>query len=125
MEAIGVPWFIVVRHLGPPLFLLAVGGALLVWRRPARPGPVWAALVVNLLAAALPFLWIAVQLLTGRGEATVVGLVMTLLQPGVVVVAWLLLLWAAVSRSGPGRTAPDGAGAADSGDAKRAAENVG
>ena len=57
MEAIGVPWFIVVRYLGPPLFLLVVGGALLLWRRPARPGLAWAALAVNLFAAALPFLW--------------------------------------------------------------------
>ena len=42
MEAIGVPWFIVVRYLGPPLFLLVAGGALLLWRRPARPGWAWA-----------------------------------------------------------------------------------
>lgn len=98
MEAIGVPWFIAVRHLGPPLFLLSVGGVLLVWRRPSRPGLVWAALVVNLVAAALPFLWVGAQALTDQVERTVYGLVMTLLQPMVVTVAWLLLLTAAIDR---------------------------
>lgn len=98
MEAIGVPWFIVVRYLGPPILLLAAGGALLVWRRPARRGLAWAALVTNLVAAALPFLWIGAQLLTGRAESTVLGLVMTLLQPLVVAVAWLLMLTALVHR---------------------------
>lgn len=96
MEAFGVPWFIAVRYLGPPLFLLVVGGALLLWRRPRRTGLAWVALTVNLLAAALPFLWIGVQVLSGRGDLTVIGLVMTLLQPGLTVVAWLLLLWALV-----------------------------
>ena len=105
MEAIGVPWFIVVRHLGPPLFLLVVGGALLVWRRPARARLAWAALTVNLLGAALPFLWIGTQILTGEGDLTVIGLVMTLLQPGVVIVAWLLLLLALV---GPSRNEATG-----------------
>ncbi len=106
MEAIGVPWFIVVRYLGPPLFLLVVGGALLMWRRPARLGLAWAALSVNLLAAALPFLWIGVQILTGQAELTVIGLVMTLLQPGVTVLAWLLLLLALVARPRSGSDAP-------------------
>ncbi|MFE9246213.1 hypothetical protein [Nocardiopsis sp. NPDC006938] len=124
MEAIGVPWFIVVRYLGPPLFLLVVGGALLVWRRPERAGLVWAALAVNLLAAALPFLWIGVQLLTGQGDLTVIGLVMTLLQPGTVVVAWLLLLLALVARPRAGSTAVTTANAG-SGAMERAPENVG
>lgn len=97
MEAIGVPWFIAVRYLGPPLFLLAAGGALVLRRRPARPGLVWAALLVNLLAAALPFLWIGVQVLTGRADQTVHGLVMTLAQPAVAVAAWGLLLAAVVA----------------------------
>ena len=96
METFGVPWFITVRHLGPPLFLLAVGGALLLWRRPRRTALAWAALTVNFLAASLPFLWIGVQVVTGRGDLTVIGLVMTLLQPTLTLVAWLLLLWALV-----------------------------
>jgi hypothetical protein len=98
MEFIGVPWFIAVRHLAPPLFLLAVGGALVLWRPPRRRGLVWAALVVNLVAAALPYGWIALQILTDQAERTVYGLVMTLLQPGVVVVAWLLLLAAVLAQ---------------------------
>ncbi len=124
MEAIGIPWFIMVRHLGPPLFLLVVGGALLVWRRPARAGLVWAALTVNLVAAALPFLWIGVQILTGRGDLTVIGLVMTLLQPGTVVVAWLLLLLALVGRPGAGGSAVV-RGNGGSRAAERAPQNVG
>jgi hypothetical protein len=98
MEFIGVPWFIAVRHLAPPLFLLTAGGALMLWRPPRRRGLVWAALVVNLVAAALPYGWIALQILTGQAERTVYGLVMTLLQPGVVVVAWLLLLAAVLAQ---------------------------
>ncbi|CAL9585211.1 hypothetical protein SUDANB121_05142 [Nocardiopsis dassonvillei] len=96
MEAIGVPWFMAVRLLGPPVFLLVVGGALLLWRRPGRSGLVWAALAVNLLAAALPFLWIGAQAITDQAERTVYGLVMTLLQPSVSLAAWGLLLWAAL-----------------------------
>lgn len=96
MEALAVPWFILVRYLGPPLFLLMVGGALLLWRPPHRRGLAWAALGTNLLAAALPFLWIAVQRATDAGDLTVIGLVMTFLQPGLVVLAWLVLLWALV-----------------------------
>ncbi|PDP87760.1 hypothetical protein CQJ94_10370 [Glycomyces fuscus] len=126
MEAFGVPWFIAVRYLGPPLFLLVAGGALVVWRRPARPGLVWAALVVNLLAAALPFLWIGVQLSTGRADQTVHGLVMTLAQPAVATAAWGLLLAAAVARA-PGAARPRGSRtrAEDGGEAERAPENVG
>lgn len=128
MEAFGVPWFIAVRYLGPPLFLLAVGGALVVWRRPARSGLVWAALVVNLLAAALPFLWIGVQLLTGRADQTVHGLVMTLVQPAVATAAWGLLL-AAVVAPAPGTVRPRGVRSrtrtGDGGEAERTPENVG
>lgn len=125
METFGVPWFIAVRHLGPPLFLLGVGGALLLWRRPRRTGLAWAALAVNLLAASLPFLWIWTQVLTGRGDLTVIGLVMTLLQPGLTVVAWLLLLWALVlpSREAGGRSGPSVA--ERSGKARYTPENVG
>lgn len=133
METIGVPWFIVVRYLGPPLFLLVAGGALLLWRRPARPGLAWAALVVNLFAAALPFLWIGVQILTGQADLTVIGLVMTLLQPGVVVLAWLLLLLALVSQPQVEAVVPRGRkhdgvsedGDGDSGGRERAPQNVG
>ncbi|WP_017545113.1 hypothetical protein [Nocardiopsis prasina] len=125
MEAIGVPWFIVVRYLGPPLFLLVVGGALLVWRRPARAWMVWSALAVNLVAAMLPFLWIGVQILTGEGDLTVVGLVMTLLQPGTVVVAWLLLLLALVTQPGAGATVPGVPGNEGAHEAERVAQNVG
>lgn len=112
MESIGVPWFIVVRYLGPPLFLVLAGGALLWWRRPPRAVMAWTALVVNLFAAALPFLWIGVQSLTGQGDLTVIGLVMTLLQPAVVVIAWSLLLLAFVGgpreRSVASETMEDG-----------------
>ncbi|GAA3986859.1 hypothetical protein FOF52_09710 [Thermobifida alba] len=97
MESLGVPWFVLVRHLGPPLVLLAVGGALVRWRRPARAGLVVAALCVNLLAAALPFLWIALQAATGLGTGSAAGLVMTGLQPLVSFAAWMLLLGAAVA----------------------------
>jgi hypothetical protein len=126
MEAFGVPWFIAVRHLGPPLFLLAAGGALVVWRRPARPGLVWAALAVNLLAAALPFLWIGAQILTDRAGQTVHGLVMTLAQPAVATAAWGLLLAAVLA---PGAARPGGGRsrvrAGGGGEAERTHENVG
>ncbi|WP_017589724.1 hypothetical protein [Nocardiopsis ganjiahuensis] len=125
MEAIGVPWFIVVRHLGPPLFLFVAGGALLLWRRPARPGLAWVALAVNLFAAALPFLWIGVQILTGQAELTVVGLVMTLLQPGVAAVAWLLLLLALVAQPRVGTGGPGARGDQETEEAERAPQNVG
>ncbi|WP_431869382.1 hypothetical protein [Nocardiopsis eucommiae] len=125
MEAIGVPWFIVVRHLGPPLFLLLAGGALLVWRRPARAWLVWAGLAVNLVAAALPFLWIGVQILTGRGDLTVIGLVMTLLQPATEVLAWLLLLLALVSQPRAGAVSPVASGNEGTHGAERAPQNVG
>ncbi|MFY7069118.1 hypothetical protein ACOQFV_24955 [Nocardiopsis changdeensis] len=122
MEALGVPWFMSVRLLGPPLLLLVVGGALLLWRRPGRSKAVWAALAVNLLAAALPFLWIGVQAVTDQAERTVYGLVMTLLQPSVSLVAWGLLLWAAVF---PAR-APDGAAAArEGGRPEHESQNIG
>ncbi|MEY9211059.1 hypothetical protein NI17_012225 [Thermobifida halotolerans] len=98
MEFLGVPWFVLVRHLGPPLVLLGVGAALVRWRRPARTGLVVAALCVNLLAAALPFLWIAFQAATGLANRSAAGLVMTGLQPLVFFTAWMLLLVAAVAR---------------------------
>ena len=125
METFGAPWFVAVRHLGPPLFLLVVGGALLLWRRPRRSGLAWAALAVNLLAASSPFLWIWVQVLTGRGDLTVIGLVMTLLQPGLTVLAWLLLLWALVrpTRTPGGEHSPNVA--EHSGETRSTPENVG
>ncbi|GAB2515750.1 hypothetical protein [Nocardiopsis aegyptia] len=134
MEFIGVPWFVAVRQLAPPLFLLAVGCALMAWRPPRRRGLVWAALVANLVAAALPYGWIGLQILTDQAERTVFGLVMTLLQPGVVVVAWLLLLAAVLPRPEASPAAPEHAPAVDAvagrtgdggGEAGRAAENIG
>ncbi|MFL1381848.1 MULTISPECIES: hypothetical protein [unclassified Nocardiopsis] len=122
MEALGVPWFIAVRLLGPPVFLLVAGGALLLWRRPPRPGPIWAALAVNLLAAALPFLWIGVQVVVDQAERTVYGLVMTLVQPSVSLVAWGLLLWAAVF---PGRAPVGAAAVEEDGLPEHAPQNVG
>lgn len=111
METLAVPWFVLVRYLGPPLFLLVVGGALLLWHPPRRRGLAWTALGANLLAAALPFLWIAVQRATDAGDLTVIGLIMTFLQPGLVVLAWLVLLWALVDPRSRERhtqgTAPD------------------
>ncbi len=61
----------------------------------------WAALTVNLMAAALPFAWVLVQALTGHTSETVVGLIMTLLQPAVGIAAWLLLLAALPRRGAP------------------------
>ncbi|WP_159943691.1 MULTISPECIES: hypothetical protein [unclassified Nocardiopsis] len=128
MEAFGVPWFVAVRQLGPPLLLLVVGGALLAWRRPGRPGLVWAALGTNLAAAALPYLWIGLQILTDQAERTVYGLVMTLFQPLVATVAWMLLLAAALTRpAAPGARAGRSAAerTADRGEAERTPENIG
>ena len=96
MEALAVPWHVSARLLGPPVLLFTIGGALLLRRRPERSGLIWAALAVNLSAAALPFLWIGLQTITDQAERTVHGLVMTLLQPSVALAAWGLLLWAAV-----------------------------
>lgn len=123
MEAIGVPWFIAVRHLGPALFLLVAGGALVAWRRPPRRGLVWAALATNLCAAALPLLWIGAQVLTGRAGQSVHGLVMTLVQPLVTTAAWALLLVAVMAREPRrlGRGTPEGAGRK----AARIPENIG
>lgn len=98
MESLGVPWFVLVRQLGPPLVLLVVGVALLGWRRPARRALIAAALATNLLAAALPFGWLALQRAAGVGTDSAAGLVVLLLQPLVTCVAWLLLLVAAVAR---------------------------
>ncbi|TDQ43601.1 hypothetical protein [Actinorugispora endophytica] len=98
MESLGVPWFVLVRQIGPPLVLLAVGAVLVWWRRPARTGLVVAALGVNLLAAALPFLWIGLQVGAGIGTQTAAGLVVLLLQPLVAFTAWILLLVAVLAR---------------------------
>lgn len=122
MEALAVPWFVLVRYMGPPFFLLVVGGALLLWRPPHHRGLAWAALGTNLLAAALPFLWIAVQRATDAGDLTVIGLVMTFLQPGLVVLAWLVLLWALV---GPRSREQHTPGAALDQREDRVTENVG
>ncbi|WP_193789928.1 hypothetical protein [Streptomonospora alba] len=107
MEFIGVPLVTLIRSLGPPLVVLAVGAVLLVRRRPVRARLMWAALSVQLAAAALPFAWLLLQAGTGLGGRTVVGLAMILIQPGVEALAWLLALGAVVA-SAPRRGA-DGA----------------
>lgn len=122
VEALAVPWFVLVRYLGPPLFLLVVGGALLLWRPPRRRVLAWTALGTNLLAAALPFLWITVQRATDAGDLTAIGLVMTFLQPGLVVLAWLALLWALVDPRSREQRSP---GAAPGQGEDRVTENVG
>ncbi|WP_017593706.1 hypothetical protein [Nocardiopsis potens] len=96
MEFIDVPWVAVVRAVGPAAVLFAVGAVLLVRRRPARRGLVWAALAVQLAAAALPFGWLLAQAGAGIGGRTEVGLAMILVQPGLEAAAWALLLVAAV-----------------------------
>ncbi|GLU49462.1 hypothetical protein [Nocardiopsis ansamitocini] len=112
MESLGVPWFVLVRQLGPPAVLLVVGIGLTLWRRPARGGLVTVALVVNLLAAALPFVWILLQVGADLGTQTWAGLVTLLVQPLVTFTAWMLLLIAVLSapprtKAGP---APQGEG---------------
>lgn len=130
MDFLGVPWFIAVRHLGPPLAVLAVGAVLILRGRPPRAGLLWAALATHLAAAALPFLWRWLQVATGYLGETHIGLVMTLLQPGVESAAWVLVLWAVLAQrpraprghrpEGPGREgAPRSARPAD-GPASRA-----
>lgn len=77
--------------------LLAVGGLLVWWRRPARPGLIVTALCVNVGAAALPFGWIVLQVATGLASHSTAGFVMTVGQPLVSFTAWVLLLVAAVA----------------------------
>jgi len=92
-----VPLVPFIRSLGPPLVVLAVGAVLLVRRRPVRARLMWAALAVQLAAAAMPYAWLAVQTATGLGGQTWVGLAMIMLQPGVDAIAWLLALGAVVA----------------------------
>ncbi len=91
MEYIGVPLATMVRELGPPAVVLAVGALLILRRRPPRAGLLWAALATHLLAAALPYVWLFLQVTIGIGGETFVALLMTLIQPGVAFVAWLLV----------------------------------
>ncbi|MBB4932403.1 hypothetical protein F4561_003223 [Lipingzhangella halophila] len=91
MEYIGVPLVTLVRTLGPPIVVLGIGALLILRRRPPRARLLWAALAAHLLAAALPFLWLLVQVSTGLTGETVVALIMTLVQPGVEFAAWLLV----------------------------------
>ncbi|MBB6000817.1 hypothetical protein [Streptomonospora salina] len=113
MEFIGVPSVALIRSLGPPLVVLAVGGVVLVRRRPARARLMWAALSVHLAAAALPFAWLLLQAGAGVGRQTVVGPAMILIQPAVDALAWMLALAAAVAAvprrgaSSRGRNAAD------------------
>ncbi|MDA2804939.1 hypothetical protein [Nocardiopsis suaedae] len=111
MELIGVPAYQLVRSLAPPLVLLAVAAYLIRRRRPSRPGLVWAAVGVNLGAAALPYAWLLLQATTGIGGTTLIGFIMTLIQPGLVFGAWLLMLgavFAGTRRTNP-RTPPESA----------------
>ncbi|MDA2811658.1 hypothetical protein O4J56_13540 [Nocardiopsis sp. RSe5-2] len=94
MELIGVPAYQLVRSLAPPLVLLAVAAYLIRRRRPSRPGLVWAAVGVNLGAAALPYVWLLLQATVGIGGTTLIGFIMTLIQPALVLGAWLLMLGA-------------------------------
>ncbi|QBI54819.1 hypothetical protein EKD16_15210 [Streptomonospora litoralis] len=92
-----MPLVTLIRSLGPPLVVLAVGAVLLIRRRVVRARLMWAALVVQLAAAVLPFAWLLLQVGTGLGGRTVVGLAMILVQPGVEALAWLLALGAVVA----------------------------
>ncbi|PSK96740.1 hypothetical protein CLV63_11037 [Murinocardiopsis flavida] len=103
MEYIGVPLVSLVRSLGPPVVLLVVGAVLIVRQRPVGARLLWAALAVNLVAAALPFVWRFVQVGTGFATESVAGLVMMLLQPLVEFCAWLLVLGVVVSRGPAGQ----------------------
>ncbi|WP_017557471.1 hypothetical protein [Nocardiopsis baichengensis] len=115
MELIGVPAYQLVRSLGPPLVLLAVVAFLIRRRRPARPGLLWAAVLAHLSAAALPYGWLLLQATAGVTGTTLVGLIMTLLQPAVEFGAWLLVLGAVFLR--PRRTgSPDSERAAAPGE---------
>lgn len=98
MEYIGVPLVPLVRALGPPVVLLVVGAVLIVRQRPIASRLLWAALGVNLFAAALPFLWRFVQVGTGFATESVAGLVMMLLQPLVEFSAWMLVLGVVATR---------------------------
>ncbi|WP_017541645.1 hypothetical protein [Nocardiopsis halophila] len=98
MELIGVPAYQLVRSLGPPLVLLAVVAVLIRRRRLARPGLLWAAVLAHLSAAALPYGWLLLQATAGVTGTTLVGLIMTLLQPAVEFGAWLLVLGAVFTR---------------------------
>ncbi|RNL85252.1 hypothetical protein [Halostreptopolyspora alba] len=101
MEYIGVPLVTLVRELGPPTVVLAVGGLLILRRRPPRAGLLWAALGTHLLAAALPYLWLLVQVSTGLTGDTFIAFLMTLVRPGVEFVAWLLVFATVLTRSEP------------------------
>ncbi|WP_186356625.1 hypothetical protein [Streptomonospora sp. PA3] len=105
MEFIGVPLVALIRSLGPPLVVLAVGAVLLVRRRPVRARLLWAALAVQVAAAALPYAWLLLQAATGIGGHRLVGPAMILVQPGVEALAWLCAL-AAVTAAAPRRGSP-------------------
>ncbi|QVQ52160.1 hypothetical protein J4H86_26255 [Spiractinospora alimapuensis] len=91
MEHIGVPLYIVVRDLGPPVIVALAGLWLVAVRRPSWRGLAVTALVLYVTAAALPYLWLIAQAWLGFGGQTYVALIMTFLQPGVAACAWFLL----------------------------------
>nr|WP_246425190.1 hypothetical protein [Streptomonospora nanhaiensis] len=87
-----MPWVSVVRTLGPPLLVCAVGAVVLARRRPAGARLMWGALAAQLAAAALPVVWLLVQVGAGVGGHSSVGVVMILLQPAVEALAWLMAI---------------------------------
>ncbi|GAA1779245.1 hypothetical protein [Streptomonospora arabica] len=103
MESIGVPLVALIRSLGPPLVVLAVGGVLLVRRRPVRARLMWAALAVQLATAALPYAWLSLQAAAGLGRHYAVAPVMILVQPGAEALAWILALAAVTATAPPHR----------------------
>ncbi|MDA0567648.1 hypothetical protein LG943_25480 [Streptomonospora sp. S1-112] len=114
MELIGMPWVAIVRTLGPPLVVGAVGAIVLARRRPPGARLMWGALAVQLAAAALPVAWLLVQVGAGVGGHSAVGLVMILLQPAVEALAWLMAV-AAVAGAVPRRPRAAAAGDAPAG----------
>ncbi|MDT0303535.1 hypothetical protein [Streptomonospora wellingtoniae] len=105
MESVGVPLVALIRSLGPPLVVLAVGAVLLVRRRPVRARLMWTALAVQLAAAALPYAWLVLQAAAGLGRQNAVGLAMILVQPAVEALAWMLALAAVTAIAPRGGTA--------------------
>ncbi|GAA3757444.1 hypothetical protein GCM10022205_51050 [Spinactinospora alkalitolerans] len=116
-----MPWVNLVRDLGPSAVVLAIGLVLVLALRPRRRALITGGLVLQALAAALPFLWLAVQVGTGFATESVAGLVMLLAQPAVAAAGWLALLLAAV-RNGRDAGARAASAAVDSPAAGASAE---
>lgn len=91
MESLGVPLYVFMRDVGPPFVVVLAGLCVVAWRRPPRRGLLVGALALYLLSAALPYLWLLVQVTLGWGTQTWAALVMTFLQPGLAAASWFLL----------------------------------